>query len=345
MLNFESDYIHGCHPKVLENLAATNLEPQSGYGMDAYTASAIEKIRNIFGCPQGEVYFLSGGTQTNAFVISAGLKMFEGVIAADTGHIATHESGAIEYTGHKVITLKGEKGKLRADRIRDFLVTFYKDGNRAHMVKPGMVYISQPTEYGTLYTKEEMAAIHAVCTDYDMPLYVDGARLGYGLMSRESDIKAEDMAALCDIFYIGGTKVGALCGEALVYTGSPQGKKPEALDTLIKQHGALMAKGRLIGSQFDTLFTDNLYFAISQNAIDRAEELKTLLKSKGYEFFLETPTNQQFVVVANDKLESLNKVVKTCFWETVDETHTAVRFATCWATTTEDLDRLAAVLA
>ncbi|MBO4452585.1 MAG: aminotransferase class V-fold PLP-dependent enzyme, partial [Clostridia bacterium] len=256
MLNFESDYIAGAHPEVLERLIATNLEDLPGYGADKYCESAKEKIRAFIGVEDAEVEFIAGGTQTNAVVISTMLSDHEGVIAANTGHINAHESGAIEYTGHKVLALPHKNGKIVPGTLRGFLRDFYADESYEHMVFPGMVYISHPTEYGTLYSKQELCEISAICREYKMTLFLDGARLGYGLMSRDTDVTANDIAKLCDVFYIGGTKVGALCGEAVVFT---KNNRPAHFLTSVKKRGALLAKGRLLGVQFDALFTGGLY--------------------------------------------------------------------------------------
>jgi threonine aldolase len=287
------------------------------------------------------VFFLIGGTQTNAVVISSMLREYEGVIAAKTGHVSLHEAGAIEITGHKVLELSQVDGKLEASVIKQFLEQFYKDENHEHMVFPGMVYVSYPTEYGTLYTKKELTDISKVCKEYEVPLFLDGARLGYGLMSREADLSLEDIAELCDVFYIGGTKVGALCGEAVVFT---KNNMPKHFVNHVKRHGALMAKGRLLGVQFDALFTDGLYFEISKNAIDMAEKMKDIFKEKGYRFYMESPTNQQFFIIENERLEKLKEKVRFGFWEKYDETHTVVRFASSWSTTEEDLKQLREIL-
>lgn len=341
MLSFECDYIHGAHPRILERLAETNMETLSGYGVDHYCASAKQKIREACDCPNATVHFLVGGTQTNAVVIDSLLHSYEGVVAASTGHVNVHEAGAIEYTGHKVLSLPEHRGKLCADEVETYFDSFFGDVNHEHAVFPGMVYISHPTEYGTLYNKEELAALSRVCRRYDVPLYMDGARLGYGLMSRDADLTLADIAALCDVFYIGGTKVGALCGEAVVFTGK---KVPPHFMTIVKQHGALLAKGRLLGIQFDTLFTDDLYFKISRHAIDMAEQLKSIFREKGYDFFLETPTNQQFILLENQKMAALREKVGFDFWEKADGSHTVVRFATSWSTSEEDLSALAQLL-
>lgn len=341
MVSFESDYIAGAHPQVLKRLTETNLEPLSGYGADPYCERAKEKIRAACGCPQAEVEFLVGGTQTNAVVISSMLKDYEGVVAAKTGHVSAHEAGAIEYTGHKVLEIAQEAGKIQAETLRKYLEAYYADENFEHMVFPGMVYISHPTEYGTLYSKKEMQDIADVCHEYGMPLFVDGARLGYGLMSRETDITLPELAEICDVFYIGGTKVGALCGEAVVFT---KGNKPKHFLTSVKKRGALLAKGRLLGVQFDALFTDDLYFEIGRHAIGKAEELKEIFRSKNLDIYLESPTNQQFIVLENRRMEELKKQIKFSFWENLDENHTVVRFVTSWSTTEEDMEVLRRVL-
>lgn len=263
MLYFENDYCEGAHPAILQKLTETNFEKVSGYGTDPYCASAREKIRAACACPEADVQFISGGTQSNAIVIASMLQRWQGVVAAATGHVAGHEAGAIEYTGHKVITLPQHNGKLDAAELRALVSTFYADDNHDHMVFPGMVYISHPTEYGTLYTKAELEALHAVCQEYKMPLFLDGARLGYGLAAEGTDVTLADLARLTDVFYIGGTKVGALCGEAVVF---PHGA-PAHFMTMVKQQGALLAKGRLLGIQFDVLFTDGLYFSISKTLL------------------------------------------------------------------------------
>lgn len=337
MISFESDYIMGAHPRILERLTETNFEALSGYGVDKYCESAKEKIKNAIGCPDADVWFLTGGTQANAVVISTMLERCEGVIAATTGHIGFHEAGAVEYTGHKVFLLPHHAGKLDAGEVKEYMSGFYADANHNHMVPPAMVYISHPTEYGTLYTLDELTSLSEVCREYKIPLFLDGARLGYGLMSYNTDVTLQDIARLCDVFYIGGTKVGALCGEAVVFT---RGNTPRRMLTQIKQQGALIAKGRLLGVQFDTLFTDELYFKISRHAIDMAELLKKALRDKGYEFFMDSPTNQQFVLIEDEKLEALRNHVATGFWEKPDDSHTVIRFATSWATTPDDIENL-----
>lgn len=337
MLSFESDYIEGAHPLILERLIETNFEQLSGYGMDRVSESAKARIRNACACENADVFFISGGTQANAAVISSMLRGYEGVIAAETGHVNAHEAGAIERTGHKVLALPSHEGKLRPDEVRAFLAAFYADANRDHMVFPGMVYISYPTELGTLYSKAELASLHGICAEYGIPLYIDGARLGYGLMSRSADLTLEEFAALADVFYIGGTKVGALLGEAVVF---PKGNAPAHFLTLIKQQGALLAKGRVLGLQFDVLFTDGLYFKIAKHAIDMAERLKAIFQAKNYEFFIDSPTNQQFVIMSDAKLAELAEDTAFSFWERLDESRCIVRFVTSWATREESLELL-----
>ncbi len=337
MISFESDYIAGAHPKILESLMQTNLESLSGYGSDKYCQSAEQKIKAACGIEQGSVYFISGGTQTNAIVVSALLKAYEGVISCKTGHIEAHEAGAVENTGIKVLDIAGENGKIVPSILRQYVADFYADANHEHMVFPGMVYVSHPTEYGTLYTKDELTEISEICKQYNMKLFLDGARLGYGLQSYSTDLSLPQIAALCDAFYIGGTKVGALCGEAVVFT---RDNTPAHFINFIKKKGALLAKGRLLGVQFDTLFTDNLYFDISRHAIELAEELKAIFKEKGYKLFIDSPTNQQFVILENKKMAELQELVRFGFWEKYDDNHTVVRFATSWSTTKEDIETL-----
>ena len=334
MVSFESDYIAGAHPEVLKRLSQTNLECLAGYGTDRYCESARNKIRSLIGVQDAEIEFLVGGTQTNAVVISTMLADYEGVIAARTGHVSTHEAGAIEFTGHEVLELEQKHGKIEPDVLSQYLSDFYADENHEHMTIPGMVYISHPTEYGTLYSKEELERIHAICREYSIPLFLDGARLGYGLMSRNTDVTISDIAQLCDVFYIGGTKVGALCGEAVVFT---KRNKPKHFMTSVKRRGALLAKGRLLGIQFDTLFTDNLYFDISAHAIDMAGKMKKIFISHGFSLYIDSPTNQQFVVLEKSQMEKLQQKVAFSFWEKLDQDHTVVRFAASWSTTEEDL--------
>ena len=341
MLYYLSDYTEGAHPRILERLQETNLISQPGYGEDRFCASAREKIRAACEKPEADVYFLVGGTQCNAVTIAALLQRWEAVIAADTGHINVHEAGAVEFTGHKVIALPQQGGKLYADTVRDYCAAFYANETRDHMPFPGMVYISQPTELGTPYSKAELSALHAVCGEYGLRLFVDGARLGYGLMSPECDMSLPELCDLCDVFYIGGTKVGALCGEALVF---PKGDMPKHFATMVKQQGAMLAKGRLLGVQFDTLFTDGLYFEISRHAIDLAMKLKAAFLEKGYPLFADSPTNQQFPILTEAQEAKLRQYAAFETWEPLPDGRKAVRFVTSWATREEDVDALIAVL-
>lgn len=337
MLSFENDYNRGAHNKILQRLIETNLEQETGYGNDRFCASAKEKICKVCNAPDADVFFLTGGTQTNATVIDSLLRPYQGVVSAQTGHINVHESGAIEFGGHKVITLPEHNGKIAAEELEQLLSTFWGDSTFEHMVFPGMVYISYPTEVGSLYSKSEFTALSEVCRRYEIPLYVDGARMGYGLMSESADVTLEDITRYCDAFYIGGTKVGALCGEAVVF---PRHGAPKHFVTTMKQHGALLAKGRLLGVQFDTLFTDDLYFEISRNAIRMANCLKEGFRKRGFAFAWESPTNQQFILLENGVLEQLKEQVAFSIWEKPDAEHTVVRFATSWSTQQEDLEQL-----
>lgn len=341
MLAFECDYLEGAHEKILQRLVETNYEKAPGYSADKYCESAKEKIKQACECPEAEVYLLVGGTQTNAIVIDAMLQKYEGVIAATTGHVNVHEAGAIEHTGHKVLTVPSYQGKMKAEDVRALIKGFWSDASHDHMVFPGMVYLSHPTEYGTLYSKQELMEIADVCHEYQIPLYLDGARLGYGLMSKTTDLTLADIAGICDVFYIGGTKVGAFCGEAVVFTKQ---NMPKHFMTMVKQHGAMLAKGRLLGIQFDVLFTDNLYFEIAGHAIDMAEKLKEGFKQRGYSFYLDSPTNQQFIILSKEEIARLDGKVTFDFWDPVDENHQVVRFATSWATKEEDIDALMELL-
>ena len=340
-VSFTCDYCEGAHPKILQRLLDTNMIQASGYGEDPFCSSARAKIREATCCPKADVFFLVGGTQTTATVIDSMLRGYEGVIAADSGHIAVHESGAIEFGGHKVITLPAKEGKLEAVTIENYLKVFHADEAKDHMVLPGMVYISFPTEYGTIYSRSELEAIKEVCKRYCIPLFIDGARLGYGLQSPACDLTLPEIASLCDVFYIGGTKVGALCGEAVVFPG---GNAPAHFFTTVKQHGALLAKGRLLGLQFDTLFTDGLYFEISRNAIEKAMELKQLFISKGIPLYIDSPTNQQFPIMTKEDLAPLEGKVLYEVWETLPDGRLVTRFATSWATSEEQIEYLVSLL-
>lgn len=341
MLSFASDYVEGAHPAILQRFIETNYVKQAGYGSDEYTASAKEKIKAACGCPEADVWLLTGGTQTNQVVIDALLHSYEGVVSAETGHIAAHEAGAIEFTGHKVLTIPQYGGKMAAADLAAYLAAYHADDNAEHMVRPGAVYISHPTEYGTLYTKDELKALRAVCDEYEIPLFMDGARLGYALAAPDTDVTLHDLCSLCDVFYIGGTKVGALCGEAVVFS---RRKAPKHFLSIIKQHGALVAKGRLLGVQFDTLFTDDLYMNISRHAIKMADLMRSIFRERGYEFFMETTTNQIFITLPDERKAELERECVLSFWEKPDADHTVVRFATSWATREEDVRALADIL-
>lgn len=340
-LYFVSDYMEGAHPLILENLAKTNLYKTPGYGTDSFCESARQKIREACEAPEADVYFLVGGTQTNATVIDSILRQYQGVIAADTGHINAHEAGAIEFTGRKVLTLPSCLGKISAHDIEKAILGYKEDDNRDHMIMPGMVYISQPTEYGTLYTYNELEEISNICHKNGLSLYLDGARLAYALGCPENDVTLKDISRLCDAFYIGGTKCGTLFGEAVVI---PKKDYIPHFFTLIKQHGALLAKGRLLGIQFDTLFTDDLYYDIGKDAIKFANKIKNALIEKGYKLYLDNPTNQIFVILENTKMQKLSEKVEFSFWEKYDETHTVIRFVTNWATKEEDVNALINIL-
>lgn len=334
---FLSDYMEGAHPSILKRLADTNLEKSVGYGTDDYCEKARDKIRLECGCPDAAVHFLVGGTQANATVIDALLRLYQGVISADTGHINGHEAGAIEASGHKVLALPHRFGKLEAEKIKAYMDDFYKDDNHTHMVMPGMVYISQPTEYGTLYSLSELKAISEVCRQRNIPLYMDGARLAYALACPENDVTLKDIASLCDVFYIGGTKCGALFGEAVVI---PDSSLIPEFFTIVKQHGALLAKGRVLGLQFDALFTDRLYYQLGKNAIEMADRLRKGLQALNMILFFPTPTNQIFVVMENEQMKKLSEFAGFGFWEKYDEKRTVVRFVTSWATTSDQVDAL-----
>jgi threonine aldolase len=336
MIRFDSDYMAGAHPEVLERLVATNMELTVGYGNDEYCAEARALVREACSAPDAEVMFLVGGTQTNAVVIDGVLRCHEGVLAAESGHIAVHESGAIEASGHKVLTLPHHNGKLVASEIDHYIEHFYGDESFEHMVFPGMVYISQPTEYGTLYSLAELEAISQVCRKWQIPLFVDGARLGYALSSPACDVTLEDLARLCDVFYIGGTKVGALMGEAVV---ARKGLLTRFF-TIIKQQGALLAKGWLLGLQFDTLFTDGLYLKIAAHAVSQATRLREALEAKGYRNYYLSPTNQIFLLLSPEELERVKSVVTYTEWERLSDGQTVIRLATSWATRSEEVDEL-----
>lgn len=339
MIYFDSDYMVGAHPTVLERLVATNALHTVGYGRDQFTADAKNIILEACGLSHGDVFLLEGGTQANAVVIDRLLDHNDGVIATDTAHINVHEAGAIESNGHKILTLPNHDGKLSAEDIKNYIADFYRDDTHHYMVSPGMVYVSYPTELGTIYSRKELEDIQSVCKEYDIPLYLDGARMAYGLAAPEADMSLKDIASICDVFYIGGTKCGALFGEAVVT------KRPELLPrfvSLIKLHGATLAKGRLLGVQFATLFTDGLYEKIGKHAVDMAMKLKDGFRAKGYPLYIDSPTNQQFFILPNEKIDSLRTIASFELWGPRGNSHTPVRFVTDWATTETDIDTLLA---
>lgn len=347
MIYFNSDYMVGAHPDVLRSLIETNGLHTTGYGSDPFTTEAKHTILEACGLdgdngnPLGEVFFLEGGTQTNLIVIARMLDHCDGVICADTAHINVHEAGAIEATGHKVIALPSVVGKINAEQVKNYVDQYYNDETYPHMVRPAMVYISYPTEVGTLYSRRELTALAEVCREKQISLYLDGARLAYGLASPASELSLKDIAEICDVFYIGGTKCGALFGEAVVT------RRPQLLPrffSFIKQHGALMAKGRLLGVQFNTLFSNNLYFEIGQHAIETAMRLKKGVKAKGYRLYMDSQTNQQFVILPNDKIAELQREVSFELWGAPGVEKTPVRFVTDWSTRIEDVDRLIELL-
>jgi len=355
MISFECDYNNGAHPKVMENLLRHNGATTTPYGFDEFSERAKARIREACGLPDAQVFFLTGGTQTNATTIDSMLYQYEGVICVDTGHINVHEAGAVEFTEHKIITLPQQgDGKMDARVLDKYLDDFMHDGNNAHAVYPGLVYITFPTELGALYSMRELDAIYHVCQQYEVPLYIDGARLGYGLTADGCDITLPWLARHCDVFYIGGTKIGAWCGEAVVFTNREAHKH---FFSIQKQHGAVIAKGALIGLQFEALFSpcDNeankekatntlLYFQLARHANEKAMQMKHIFKEKGYEFYLDSPTNQQFVILPDAQVEQLAKHVEFTHWGKADNHRTICRFVTSWATTDQDLTELARLL-
>ena len=340
-LNFASDYTQGCIPEILEKLKETNFEKTPGYGSDDYTANAVSLIREACCAPEAEVYLLAGGTQTNRTVIGAMLHPWEGVVSAETGHIAVHEAGAIESLGHKVFTVPQHDGKISAEDVEAAFHNYLVDGNRDHMPAPALVYISHPTETGTLYTLSELEAISEAAHRNGGRLFLDGARLAYGLGAAETDVALVDIARCCDAFYIGGTKCGALFGEAVVF---PKPKTVARFFTWVKQQGALLAKGRITAIQFEELMKENRYVEYGRKAVQLADKLRAGLKAKGYELLYNSTTNQTFVKLSDDRYEALSKDVSMSFWEKHDDNNTIVRLATSWATTEEEIDELLAIM-
>lgn len=337
MIQFQCDYNEGAAPQIMQRLVETNMEQTVGYGCDDYCDRARQLIREACDAPDALVQFLVGGTQTNATIIASALRPYQGVLCASTGHINVHETGAIEHSGHKVLPLPSDNGLITAEQVRTALKEHFSDGSAEHMVQPGMVYVSYPSEVGTLYTKQELEAISKVCREYGIPLFVDGARLGYGLMSPESDLTLKDLARIADVFYIGGTKQGALFGEAVVINDKQMQKD---FRYNIKQNGGMLAKGRLLGIQFETMFTNGLYFTLAKHAIDEAMRIKEALTAKGYSFMKVSPTNQQFPIMTNAKYEELSKDFLFDYWCRMDEEHVAVRICTSWGTKSENVEKL-----
>ncbi len=341
MIRFDSDYMEGAHPEVLQALIDTNLCQTVGYGADPYTERACELIRRECDAPQARVQLLVGGTQTNATVIDGLLARHQGVLAAECGHINVHEAGAIEASGHKVLALSHKHGKVAAEDVERYITEFYADETYPHMVAPGMLYISHPTEYGTIYSLAELEALSQVCHSHDIPLYIDGARMGYGLAAEGADVTLRDVARLADVFYIGGTKVGALMGEAVVVTNP---KLLSNLFPLVKLHGALLAKGRLLGVQFEALLRDGLYYRLGAHAVELALRIREAFRAKGYEVVVDSPTNQQFFRLPNEVFDRLSQRVSMELWGPRGESHSTVRVVTSWATTPEAVDELIGLL-
>ena len=341
MIYFQCDYAEGCHPKILEKLTETNFMQTPGYSEDAICNQAREAVRAVCGTPNADVHFLVGGTQANTTVISHILRPWQGALCADTGHIAVHETGAIEATGHKVLTMPNTNGTISAEQIRAYCTNHFNDGAHEHIVQPGMVYISFPTESGTLYTKQQLTEIYEACREWDLPLFIDGARLGYGLMSPACDLTIRELANLCDVFYIGGTKCGALFGEAVVINSD---KLKKDFRYSIKRHGGMLAKGRLLGIQFLTLMEDNLYFDICKQAVDYALEIRKAFEAKGVEMFGTSMTNQQFPVLTEGQMAAFDGSFAYEYWGRYDESRHIVRFCTSWATKQENVEALLAAI-
>ncbi|GAA4724740.1 threonine aldolase family protein [Brevibacillus fulvus] len=337
MIRFENDYTEGAHERILQRLWDTNYEQTPGYGTDEHCEKARAYIRKACDREDIDVHFLVGGTQTNMTVIASILRPYQGAVSATTGHIAVHETGAIEATGHKVLTLPSDDGKIRAEQVRELYDAHWNDATHEHIVQPGLVYISHPTENGTTYTKAELEALSKVCRECGLPLFMDGARLGYGLAAKGNDLSLADIARLCDVFYIGGTKVGALFGEAVVITNDALKKD---FRYMIKQRGGLLAKGRLLGIQFETLFENGLYGELSRHAVEMAMMIREAFVQKGFSLRYDSTTNQQFPILPDEVLTELGKTYSFSFWEKIDDNHSAVRFCTSWATKKENVEKL-----
>ena len=339
MIWFNCDYCEGAHPRILERLAQTNLEQTAGYGADPYCRQAEELIKKACQAPQAQVHFLCGGTQTNLTVLAACSRPYQSIIAPVSGHINVHEAGAIEATGHRIEALPQDHGKITGAQITRFCKAHWEDDNPEFAPQPRTVYISFPTEYGTLYSLEELKEIRRACDENHLFLFIDGARLGYGLTAAGNDVTLQDIAALADVFYIGGTKIGALLGEAVVITNP---KLQKDFRYFMKQKGGILAKGRILGIQFLTLFEDGLYLKISQHANDMAALIKKACQQASLPFLYESPTNQQFPIFPNDMLANLEETYAFAHMGRVDKTHSAIRICTSWATRKEDVDQLIA---
>jgi len=337
MLRFECDYNEGAHERIMQRLLETNEEQTPGYGVDEHCEKARAYIRKACHAENADIHFLVGGTQANTTIIASILRPHQGAVAAITGHIAVHETGAIEATGHKVLTLPSDDGKIQAEQVKKLYNAHWNDVTHEHMVQPGLVYISHPTENGTTYSKSELKALSKVCRECGLPLVLDGARLGYGLASKDSDLSLADIASLCDVFYIGGTKVGALMGEAVVIINDTLKKD---FRYMIKQNGGMLAKGRLLGIQFETLFEDGLYYEISKHAVEMAMMIREAFAEKGFSFRYDSKTNQQFPILPNAVLMQLSKKYSYSYWGKIDTRHSTVRFCTSWATKKESVEML-----
>lgn len=341
MFKYGMDYSRGAYPPILERMVESNLMQDTGYGLDEHCEKAIHLIKKECNKENVEVHFMVGGTQVNLTVISSILRPYEGVISPDSGHISGMETGAIEATGHKVLTLPNTNGKITAEQVRLVCMTHENDGGKNHKVRPGMVYISQPTEFGTLYSKKELEALHKVCKDMNVPLFVDGARLGYGIAAKENDVTIEDLANLADVFYIGGTKQGALFGEAVVISNLAYAN---GFRYLMKQKGGLLAKGYLLGIQFEVLFEDGAYYRIAEQAVEYSQEIKEAFIAKGYQLLLESPTNQQFIILPKSEADKYINDFGFLLWEELEGDYVAIRLVTCWSTTREQVDTLLAAI-
>ena len=341
MIRFDSDYVEGCIPEILQALQDTNEEQTVGYGMDAHCENARALIRKAIGNENADVHFLVGGTQTNVTVISSVLRPYQGAVCAETGHINEHETGALEACGHKCLTIPSKDGTITAEQVDRLIEDHYSGPSVEHTVQPGIVYISFPTELGTLYSKKQLTDLYAVCQKHDIPLFIDGARLGYALASSKNDLTLEDIARYSDMFYIGGTKIGALFGEAVVITNDRY-KKDFRYN--IKQRGGMLAKGRLLGIQFEQLFTDDCYMKISRHCMEMAERLAEGFRKKGYSFAFEAETNQIFPILSDEKVKELSTEFTFTPWGRTDNTHQIIRFVTSFMTKPEAVDQLIRLL-